>query len=65
MRTFYTGDIHIIVTVFDDYTVLEVWRMENDEIAEIQTGLFRYNSIIELPRDVNLKSLAYIYKLSS
>lgn len=65
MRTFYTGDIHIIVTVFDDYTALEVWRMENDEIAEIQTGLFRYNSIIELPRDVNLKSLAYIYKLSS
>ena len=65
MRTFYTGDIHIKVTVFDDYTVLEVWRMENDEIAEIQTGLFRYNSIIELPRDVNLKSLAYIYKLSS
>ena len=65
MRTFYTGDIHIIITVFDDYTVIEAWRMEEDEIAEIQTGLFRYNSIIELPKDVNLRSLAYIYKLTS
>lgn len=63
MKVFYTGDVNIQISEFNNYTVIEVQNIKEEEIVDIKTGLFKNNSIIELPEGITLKSLSKVYKL--
>lgn len=63
MQVYFTGDINIQIIEFDNYTVIEVRQIKDDVIVDVQTGLFKYNSMVELPEEITLKSLWKVYKL--
>lgn len=60
----YTGDVYIIVTEFDDYRIVQVESLgdDNSTILDESFALFRNGSRIELPENVKLDSIRTIYK---
>lgn len=63
--TGYTGDVYVLITEFDDYTVLEIWEKDGNSITRQTTALFRDGNRISLPGNVSLESLRNIYRLNS
>ena len=62
MGATYTGNIHIQVTEFDEYTAIEVQNIKDNTIGDISTALFRRNTKINFPSGLSLQSLWKVYK---
>ncbi len=60
----YTGNVYILVTEFDDYRIVQVESLgdDNSTILDESFALFRNGSRIDLPENVKLDSIRTIYK---
>ena len=58
----YTGDIYIVITEFDDYTVFQVTRLENRALGENTYAMFRDGRKLDLPKNIKLDSLDCFYR---
>lgn len=62
MGVFWTGEIEIQITEFNDYVILEAAHTDTEDITEVKTGLFRSSKYIELPKGSSLRSVNKVYK---
>ena len=62
MGVFWTGEIQIQITEFNDYVILEAAHTDTNNMTEVRTGLFRSSKYIELPKGSSLKSISKVYK---
>ena len=62
MGVSYTGDVYIITTSFESYTVIEANSLDNNTVMDTTYGLFRDGSKIELPADIEIQDIRTVYK---
>ncbi len=59
----YTGDIYIVITEFDDYTVFQVTNLEDSTWKDTTYAWFRDGRLLDLPKNIELDSLDRFYRL--
>lgn len=62
MNIRYTGTIYVLVTTFDDYTVIEAANLDRNTVLDESYAIFKNNKLLEHSDELRLSQLWRFYR---
>ncbi len=62
MQLSYTGTLYVLITVFDDYRIVQVANLDGNVLIDDSYALFRDDVQLTIPRDSKLCDIWRVYK---
>ena len=63
MELDYTGDVYIIITEFDDYSIIQADSLNGNTVLNTHFALFKDGEKLDLPKGIDLSSINEIYRM--
>ena len=62
MNVSYTGQIYVLITIFDDYKIIEASNLSNNTVLDSRYAIFKSNQMMPTPKNIDLSSLSRFHR---